>query len=242
MKRTKNISIVLILALLLSLCASETGYARGYTEMTVWSRFTQSKKHIPADSNVQFSSYDKNIFQGEAHTINLLGVPGNCSVTFESTNPSILEVVQISSTECRYTGIGYGSAKIVAKISENNSFLFFDSPSRPKTLHAKFFVSPRAVSVRFCKCKKSLLPGESTKLRLTIRPSISKELPIFQTQNSRIATISSRGVVTAYKSGKTYVTATLANGRSARCKIVVKQPAATPSSTPAAQITERPLY
>ena len=238
MKRIKNILFILILALLLSFCASEKGYAQGYMETAVWSRFTQTKKNISADSNVhnvQFPSFEKNIFQGEAHTINLLNVPGNCSVTFESSDPSVLDVVQISDTECRYTGIGYGSAKIVAKISENGSFLFFDSPSKPKILHAKFFVSPRAVSIRFRKCKKKLLPGESTKLHLTIRPSISRELPIFQTQNSRIATINSKGIVTAYKNGKTYVTATLANGRSARCKIVVKQTAAALSATPAAQ-------
>lgn len=234
MKRKKrSISIVLILALLLSFCTSETGYAQGYISAAAWSHFTHTKTNTADDSNIQFPSFEKNIFQGEEHTINLLNVPGNYSVTFESTDPSILDVVQTSSTGCRYTGIGYGSAKIVAKISENGGFLFFDPSNKPKKIRAKFFVSPRAVSVKFCKCTKKMLPGESSKIRLTIRPSISKEIPVFQTQNPRIATINTKGIVTAYKSGKTYVTATLANGRSARCKIMVKQSPASPSASPA---------
>lgn len=233
MKKRKNLSVIIILALFLSLCSGETGNAQGYMEIGAKSRVAYGGKKIEEDSNVQFPDVQKNIFQGEEHTINLLNVPDNCSVTFKSTDPSVLEVVQISDVECRYTGIGYGPAKIVAKISQNGSFFPFDSPGKPKKLYVKFFVSPRAVSVRFRKCTKRMAPGESKKMYLTIRPSISKEVPVFQIQNHRIATISSQGVVTAYRSGKTYVTATLANGRSARCKIVVKQTSVSPSMTPA---------
>ena len=234
-KRKKYITMILLLALPLSFCASETGYAQSHVDTSHFSRFTHKTKNITIDNGITFPSFEKNIFQGEAHTINLLNVPENYNVTFESTDPSVLEVVQISDNGCRYTGVGYGSAKIVAKISENGGFLFFDPPNKHKKLSAKFFISPRAVSVKFRKCVKKLAMGTSTKLHLTIRPSISKEVPVFQTQNSRIATINSKGVVTAYKGGKTYVTATLANGRSARCKILVKPAPAAPSGTPAAE-------
>ena len=77
--------------------------------------------------------------------------------------------------------------------------------------------------MRFRSKQKKITVQSCVKLAMTIRPSISKETPVFQTQNSRIATVTSKGVVTGRKVGKTYITATIRNGKTAKCKIIVKK-------------------
>ena len=68
--------------------------------------------------------------------------------------------------------------------------------------------------------RKVALDGKA-KLALTIRPSISKEVPVFKSHNKKIVTINKKGKLTAKKLGTTYITATLLNGKSATCKIIV---------------------
>ena len=94
--------------------------------------------------------------------------------------------------------------------------------NRPTTLKAKVSVSPHAVSIKFKHSKYKITKSKTRKVRITLRPSITKEKPVYTVLNTRIATINKKGVLRGKRPGTTYVTATLANGVRAKCKIVVK--------------------
>lgn len=162
--------------------------------------------------------YAKKILQDDSYTLNLENVPSDCTVGFKSSDTSILSVRKLSDTSCRYTGTGYGEAKIIAKVTRNNGFLFFEEK---KVLHAKVNVAPHAASVMFQKSSRKITVGQKISLPLTIRPSISTEVPVFESQNRKIASINKKGVVTGRKKGKVYITTRIANGNIARCRITV---------------------
>ncbi|MCD7824374.1 MAG: Ig-like domain-containing protein [Clostridiaceae bacterium] len=175
------------------------------------------RKQKSFDPEIKLEPYEKNIFQSEAHTLTLSDVPSGCSVEFSSSDSDVISVEKISNNSCRYTGIGYGSAKINISIVKS-SFLFFE---QKKTRDIKINVSPKAVSIKFAKSVRKFAAGDSAKLAVTIRPSISNERPVFESSNRKVARINKRGKVTALKSGKAFITATLQNGKSAKCKVVV---------------------
>lgn len=82
--------------------------------------------------------------------------------------------------------------------------------------------SAKAVSVKFRRCKFKLSPGQKKRIRVTIRPSIATEKPVFESENPAIASFIKGDMIYAKQAGTTYVTATLSNGRKARCRIIVK--------------------
>jgi len=162
--------------------------------------------------------YDKEILQGDSHILEIQNLEKNCDVSIKSSDTDVLTIEQLSNTSCSYTGVGYGSAKITVTITKTTAFFFKDK----KTIYANIHVTPKAVSVMFRRgTKKIALNSKHKKLPLTIRPSISKEVPTFKSLNKKIVTINKRGKVTAKKLGTTYITATLLNGKSAKCKIIV---------------------
>ena len=172
---------------------------------------------------VTFKNHDKSLLQGDSYNIYLQNVKDDMSVTFRSSDTSVLKVKKLSDSSCRVTGESYGSAKVIAKVTTSSGFFLFDET---ETINTKIKVTPKAASVRFNAKQKKIAVQTSVKLAMTIRPSISKETPDFETLNNKIATISSKGIVTGKKVGTTYVTATIQNGKTAKCKIIVKTAAA----------------
>lgn len=170
---------------------------------------------------IKFKYHAKLLFQGDSCVVNLQNVKDNMSVVFRSSDNSVLAVKKLSDSSCRVTGMGYGNAKVIAHVTKNNGFFLFDET---ETVETKFKISPKAASIRFRSNQKKIAVQSTAKLSMTIRPSISKEAPVFQSQNSKIATVSQKGIVTGRKAGKTYITATIRNGKSAKCKIIVKKP------------------
>lgn len=83
--------------------------------------------------------------------------------------------------------------------------------------------SPKAVSVKFRHCKYKLKIGQKKRIYVTIRPSIATEKPVFASENPEIADFVSNNMLYAKQAGTTYITATLSNGRRAKCKIIVKK-------------------
>lgn len=162
--------------------------------------------------------YEKEILQDDSHILEIQDLEKNCDVSIKSSDTNVLTVEQLSNASCSYTGVGYGSAKITVTITKTTAFFFKDR----KTISANIHVTPKAVSVMFRRgTKKIALGSKNKKLPLTIRPSISKEVPTFKSLNKKIVTINKNGKITAKKLGTTYITATLLNGKSAKCKIIV---------------------
>lgn len=84
--------------------------------------------------------------------------------------------------------------------------------------------SAKAISVKFRRCKYKLKVGQKKKIYVTIRPSIANEKPVFACENPAIADFTNGNILYAKQSGITYITATLSNGRQAKCKVIVKKP------------------
>ena len=81
------------------------------------------------------------------------------------------------------------------------------------------------ITISLNKKSLTLKKGKTTTLKTTIAPSYATNKNIkWTTSNSKIATVSSKGKVTAKKKGTCYIIATAKDGskKSAKCKIVVK--------------------
>ena len=219
--KKKKILMLLILASMMTLFAFPVNSAQA-RELGAAARENPyfTAVHENGKKSVKFKKHSKTLLQGDSCIVNLENVKEDMSVTFRSSDTSVLTVKKLSDSSCRVTGMGYGTAKVIARITTDSGFFLFDET---KTIDTKFKIFPKAASVRFRVKQKKITVFSSVKLAMTIRPSISKETPIFQTMNSRIATISPKGVVTGRKAGKTYVTATIQNGKTAKCKIIVKK-------------------
>ena len=107
-----------------------------------------------------------------------------------------------------------GTAVITIKIQEP-VFLFV---TNTYTLKFTVEVTPKAVSVKFRKAQYWLDTGESKKLQYTLKPRITDEIPKFESSDSNIVSVSSKGKA----KGTAYITATISNGSYDKCKITVK--------------------
>lgn len=83
--------------------------------------------------------------------------------------------------------------------------------------------SAKAVSIRFRRYKYKLKPGQQKRINVTIRPSIVSEKPVFVSERPEIADFINANTILAKQPGTTYITATLSNGKHAKCKIIVKK-------------------
>jgi hypothetical protein len=169
------------------------------------------------NENVSFAGYDKSILQDDTHTLEIQDLEDGCDVSFKSSDTDVLTVKQLTNTSCSYTGVKYGTAKITATITRTTAFIFKER----KTIRATISVTPKAVSVMFRQSTRKIALGKKKTLPLTIRPSISEEVPAFKSLNKKIVTVNKSGKITAKKLGSTYITATILNGKTAKCKITV---------------------
>ena len=157
------------------------------------------------------------ILVGDTGYLTLSNVPSDYTVSFKSSDKSKLSIKEISQVTCKYTGKAAGTEYITVKIKEPGLFFLAETV----TFRYKVTIAPRAVSIKFNKSNYKVAEGDSIKPKLTIRPSISKEEPEFDTTNPRIATVNSKGKVYGKNDGTTYLTATISNGKRAKCKITV---------------------
>ena len=157
------------------------------------------------------------ILVGDTGYITLSNVPSDYTVSFKSSDKSKLSIKEVSQVTCEYTGKAAGTEYITVKIKEPGLFFLAETV----TFKYKVTISPRAVSIKFNKSNYKVAEGDSIKPKLTIRPSISKEEPEFDTTNPRIATLNSKGKVYGKNDGTTYLTATISNRKRAKCKITV---------------------
>lgn len=141
-------------------------------------------------------------------------------ITFRSKDSSIASVGDVEDNKCTITGASVGKTTINVKIKTKGKFFFMGSST---TLKCKVTVSPKAVSVKFKKNQYKLLEGEKKKVAVILRPSITGEMPVFSSSNPDIATVNTKGKVFAKSKGITIISATIQNGMTARCKIIVSE-------------------
>ncbi len=94
-----------------------------------------------------------------------------------------------------------------------------------KRLKCRVKVTLNAVGIKFTKKNIRLETDEQIRLETIIKPSSSTEKPVFESDDTDVATVSSKGVVTAVSPGIVTITATLLScNLTATCTVVVEDP------------------
>lgn len=161
---------------------------------------------------------DTSILTGTSSTLTVYNVPDNSDVSYKSSDETILTVTPGEDNTCEFTGAEVGTAVITIKIQEP-VFLFI---TNTYTLKFTVEVTPKAVSVKFRKSQYLLDTGESKKLQYTLKPRITDEIPKFESSDSNIVSVSSKGKIYAKAKGTAYITATISNGSYDKCKVTVR--------------------
>lgn len=74
--------------------------------------------------------------------------------------------------------------------------------------------------------------GKSIKLNAILTPQGTQEAITWESSNKEIATVANNGIVKAVKAGEATITAKLANGNAATCKVTVTASKVAPTPTP----------
>ena len=126
--------------------------------------------------------------------------------------------------------------KITAKKKGTATITIYSKADKKKTCKIKVTVGTPVTKVKLNKTKANLNVGKSLTLKTTLSPKKpSNKGIIWKSSNTKIATITSKGVVKAKKAGTVKITATAkdGSGKKATCKITVKKAASIiPIPTP----------
>ena len=126
--------------------------------------------------------------------------------------------------------------KITAKKKGTATLTSYSKADKKKTCKIKVTVGTPVTKVKLNKTKANLNVGKSLTLKTTLSPKKpSNKGIIWKSSNTKIATVTSKGVVKAKKAGNVTITATAkdGSGKKATCKITVKKAASIiPMPTP----------
>ena len=136
------------------------------------------------------------------------------ALAYKSSNKKIITV----SKKGKVTAKKKGKAKVTAYAKAN----------KKKKVVITVTVGTPVTKVKLNKKKATLYVKKTLKLKATVTPKkASNKKVVWKTSNKKIATVSSKGKVTAKKKGKVTITATAADGsgKKATAKITVKKKA-----------------
>lgn len=172
-----------------------------------------AKKNKYIRMNVKSVTLSKN----GMYKLRLYNTKKRQTIVFSSDNESIATVTSTTQPKLAVvTAVNPGNTYVRATISNSRGRVV-------RTLKVKVKVTPYAVSVKFGKKKINLNETKNTKLNTIIKPNISQEIPLYESSDTDVATVNSRGIVTAVAAGEAVITATLlSSGQSASCTVVVK--------------------
>lgn len=186
-----------------------------------------SKRSAPKTESITLSHRKDTILTDTVNTLSVNNMAKKWTAYFESSDESILKITKSNSSSCEYRGVRPGTADITVKVSKPG-FLFVPNNVY---LHCSVTVSPRAVSIKFTKNKYKVQPGTKKKLKLTTRPSISKEKATFESSDTEIVEIDANGRIYAKSIGTVTITAKISNGKTAKCKVIVRNKTAQQKDT-----------
>lgn len=172
-----------------------------------------AKKNKYIRMNVKSVTLSKN----GMYKLRLYNTKKRQTIVFSSDNESIATVTSTTQPKLAVvTAVNPGNTYVRATISNSRGRVV-------RTLKVKVKVTPYSVSVKFGKKKIYLNETKNTKLNTIIKPNISQEIPLYESSDTDVATVNSRGIVTAVAAGEAVITATLlSSGQSASCTVVVK--------------------
>ncbi len=163
--------------------------------------------------SVSLDESEKAIFKNKTFQLTATVVPTNASdkaVTWKSTDTSVATV----SSKGVVTGKKNGTATIIATTRDGKY-----------SATCVIKVKTRATGVTLNKTKTSLYVGEKYTLKPTVKPSSASNKNVtWKSSDKSVATVSSKGVVTAKGTGTATITATTQSGSfKASCKVYVDE-------------------
>lgn len=189
-----------------------TCVAMGDTYVTVQSdsgvEATCAIKVISKDEVVQTVEVNKKaieIFEGENRIIQTRVKPAQAldkTVTFTSSDPAIASI----SGESIITGVSKGTCTVYATASSGVS--------------AEIAVTVKGASVKLNKDSMQLKPGANAALKVQLKPAALTTAVTWASTDEAVATVDG-GNVTAVAEGSCSITASLPNGASATCRVMV---------------------
>lgn len=164
-------------------------------------------------TDVEFDSSSKTMYVGQKSTFKYEIKPSNATdkgVSFKSSNKKIATV----DSKGKVTAKKIGSCKI---------YITTDDGSYKDTVKVKVVKKVNVKSVKLNYTSKSVDKGKTITLKPTIKPSnASNKNVTWESSDTAIATVNSKGVVTAKKGGTVKITCTTKDKKKvATCKVTV---------------------
>ncbi|MBR5336808.1 MAG: leucine-rich repeat protein [Lachnospiraceae bacterium] len=139
----------------------------------------------------------------------------NKNVTWTSSNTGVATV----DSQGNVKGIKAGTSVITVKTVDGGK-----TATCKITVNATTSKDVKATGVKLDKTKATVYTGKTVTLKPTVSPTNATNKTVtWKSNNTKIATVSSNGVVTGKKKGTVTITVTTANGKTATCKVTVKQ-------------------
>ena len=191
-----------------------TGLAKG--SATITAKTTSGKTAAckvtvkTAATKVTLSKTSITVNKGKTYTLKATMSPSdtNDSLHWSSSNSKVAKV----TTSGDVAGVAKGSATITVKTGSG------------KTTACKVTVKVPSTKVSLSKTSISVNKGKTYTLKGAMSPSDSTDSLKWNSSNTKIAKVSSSGIVTGVGKGSTTITVKTNSGKTATCKVTVKIP------------------
>ena len=169
-------------------------------------------------TSIKLNSTSKSLIKGQSFTLTATVAPTNATnkkVTYKSSNTNVATV----DANGKVTAKSAGTATITVTASDGSK----------KTATAKITVTNpiKVSSLTLNKTSQTIYKGYTFSLKVTVTPTNATNKNVtYKSSNASVATVDSNGKITAKATGTAIITVTAADGsgKTAICKITVKNP------------------
>lgn len=154
----------------------------------------------------------KAIVKGKDYALKVYNLSETQTVTFTSDDVKIASVDETGVV----TALSIGTTVVTAVIEDSES-------DEAVELQCKITVGPPALFIMLSRQEAEMTVGQRAIMNWLIAPLNTVELPKFFSTNSKVASVSVGGIVTAKSVGTTYIFAQLDNGQFSACRITVNE-------------------
>jgi uncharacterized protein YjdB len=173
---------------------------------------TVDNKNVSVKS-IKLDKTTANLNNGKTVLLKATVSPSNATnkaVKWKSSNTKVAKV----DKNGKVTAVGKGKAKITCTTKDGS-----------KTASCNIIVKQLVTKIKLNKTKATIKKGKTLTLKATVAPTNANNKKVkWKSSNTKVATVSSRGKVTARKKGTATITCTAADGsgRKVTCKVTVK--------------------
>lgn len=173
------------------------------------------KTKTKSKSKIRLNVAKLNMTKNSRYVLRVYNMKKKYKVVFSSSSSAIVSFLSRSSKNrrARLSADNVGTAFVTVTVKHKKRVI-----SRLKcTIH----VCPQAFSIKYPKQEITLVPGKTHYMKPIVKPNISNEIPVYTSSNPEVASINSKGKVTAHMLGVTEITAKLLNGQTATYTVYV---------------------